>query len=239
MVSETNTPDPSGVPVLVVDDDPDVLGSLSRGLRLAGFQVATAEGGSVALRTMKERRPAALVLDVNMPDLDGVSVITALRALGDEIPICVLSARATVDDRITGLEAGADDYLTKPFELGELVARLHALLRRRANTVEPATAVVEHLRVDTASRRVWSDGHPVDLTRREFELLNTFAEHPGLVLSREQLLSQVWGYDFATETNVVDVFVGYLRRKLEAHDQPRIIQTVRGVGFVLRTESRR
>ncbi|GGF36021.1 DNA-binding response regulator [Williamsia phyllosphaerae] len=230
------------VSVLVVDDDPDVLNSLERGLRLAGFDVSTATGGAEALRSMTQRRPALLILDMNMPGLDGVGVVTALRALGDDIPVCVLSARTSVDDRIAGLEAGADDYLTKPFDLGELIARIKALLRRRPSPA-PETGrpdspddhlVFDHLRVDIPSRLVHSGEHAVDLTRREFELLVVLAEHPGMVLSRTQLLSQVWGYDFAADTNVVDVFIGYLRRKLEANDQPRIIQTVRGVGFVLR-----
>ncbi|MFI7669829.1 response regulator transcription factor [Nocardia sp. NPDC049526] len=223
--------------VLVVDDDEDVLASVERGLRLSGFQVRVARDGAEALRSVTEQAPDAVVLDMNMPLLDGAGVVTALRALGNEVPICVLSARASVDDRISGLESGADDYLTKPFVLAELVARIKALLRRRSDVPAPATPgaiAVGSLEVDVAGYRALLNGREIELTKREFELLSTLARNAGVVLSRERLLELVWGYDFAADTNVVDVFVGYLRRKLEVEGTPRLLHTVRGVGFVLR-----
>jgi DNA-binding response OmpR family regulator len=173
-----------------------------------------------------------------MPELDGVAVVTALRALGNDIPICVLSARDTVNDRIAGLEAGADDYLTKPFDLGELVARLHALLRRTSHAGQSSdTMSVGPLTIDTARRLVFVDGERVDLTKREFDLLAVLAENAGVVLSRQRLLELVWGYDFDVDTNVADVFISYLRRKLEREGLPRVIHTVRGIGYVLRDEA--
>ncbi|MFD4357872.1 response regulator transcription factor [Nocardia sp. NPDC058518] len=223
--------------VLVVDDDEDVLASVERGLRLSGFRVLVARDGGAALRAVAEQAPDAVVLDMNMPVLDGAGVVTALRAMGNDVPICVLSARASVDDRIAGLESGADDYLVKPFELAELVARIKALLRRRTDTPEPVTPgalTVGPLLVDVAGYRALLHGREIELTKREFELLSTLARNAGVVLTRERLLELVWGYDFIADTNVVDVFVGYLRRKLEIDDTPRILHTIRGVGFVLR-----
>ncbi|MGC0366447.1 two-component system response regulator PrrA [Rhodococcus sp. 27YEA15] len=224
--------------ILIVDDDAKVLASLERGLRLSGFETETATDGRSALSSVNNRCPAAVVLDVNMPGLDGVGVVTALRAIGNDVPICVLSARSSVGDRIAGLEAGADDYLTKPFELAELVARLRALLRRTTQTPpsieRPIT--VGPLTVDLPGHRVHIAGERVELTKREFDLLSVLAENVGTVLSRRQLLRLVWGYDFAADTNVVDVFVTYLRKKLEIDGAPRVIHTVRGVGFVLRAQ---
>ncbi|MCA2210038.1 response regulator transcription factor [Nocardia rosealba] len=223
--------------VLVVDDDEDVLASVERGLRLSGFQVLVARDGGAALRAVSEHAPDAVVLDMNMPVLDGAGVVTALRAMGNDVPICVLSARASVDDRIAGLESGADDYLVKPFELAELVARIRALLRRRTDTPDqaaPGAITVGPLQVDVAGYRALLHGREIELTKREFELLSTLARNAGVVLTRERLLELVWGYDFIADTNVVDVFVGYLRRKLEIDDTPRILHTIRGVGFVLR-----
>lgn len=219
--------------VLVVDDDPGVLRALERALRLEGFVVRTATGGDEALRSVADRPPRAIVLDMTMPGTDGLAVIRRLRADGDATPICVLSAREALEDRVEGLQAGADDYLVKPAQTPELVARLHALLRRAA----PAAGTVREvggLRVDRRRHRIWLDGDELDLTAREFALLACFADHAGQVLSRDQLLQLVWGYDFAVATNVVDVFVGYLRRKLEQGDRPRMLRTVRGEGYVLR-----
>ncbi|MBV6758763.1 response regulator transcription factor [Rhodococcus opacus] len=230
--------------VLVVDDDEDVRTSLERGLRLSGFTVLTAVDGADALRVVSEQRPDAMVLDMNMPVIDGTGVVTALRAMSNDIPICVLSARDTVDDRISGLESGADDYLVKPFVLAELIARIRAMLRRHGTTTaapadSPATPPIRigALEIRVSARRVFMAGEEVTLTKREFELLEVLARNVGIVLSRERLLELVWGYDFVADTNVVDVFVGYLRRKFEVGGQPRILHTVRGVGFVLREPS--
>jgi len=221
--------------VLVVDDDEDVRTSLERALRVSGFAVRSAADGISALRAVAELPPDCVVLDINMPGMDGVAVVTALRALGHEVPVCVLSARDTVDDRVAGLEAGADDYLVKPFALDELIARLRALLRRsppaRTSDTMPT---VGPLRIDTARRQVTVNEREIELTKREYELLLVLAENATIVLSRQRLLELVWGYDFAVDTNVVDVFVGYVRRKLEVDGVPRLLHTVRGVGFVLK-----
>jgi DNA-binding response OmpR family regulator len=219
--------------VLVVDDEAAIRDALRRGLTFEGFRVRTASGGWAAVQAVTRQEPDVLVLDVGMPDLDGVRVIRRLRGDGFDVPICVLSARREVEDRVAGLQAGADDYLVKPFHLDELVARLHALLRRRPeHTGAPLT--VGDLRLDPAGRAARRGTRDLVLTRREFDLLETFARHPGIVLSRPQLLSMVWGYDFEVDGNVVDVFVGYLRRKLEEGGEPRVLQTVRGIGFTLR-----
>jgi len=195
--------------------------------------VETAAGGREALDAVARRPPAVIVLDVTMPDLDGVSVVRRLRDDGVDVPVCILSARDDVDDRVAGLQAGADDYLVKPFAIAELTARLQALLRRRGAEA-PGPLVVGDLVIDPRRHVATRSGRDLDLTRREYELLEAFARHGGQVLSRDQLLRQVWGYNFDVETNVVDVFVGYLRRKLEAEGEPRMLHTVRGIGWRLK-----
>ncbi|MFM8560526.1 MAG: response regulator transcription factor [Solirubrobacterales bacterium] len=227
--------------ILVVDDEAPIREALERALRLEGFAVECAPGGRTALEAVARRPPAAIVLDVTMPDMNGRAVCARLRADGIRTPIMILSARDEVEDRVAGLQAGADDYLVKPFAVEELVARLQALLRRSAvengddGAGEPAgELVVGDLVVDPAGRTVTRGGRSVELTRREFELVEVFARNPGIVLERDRLLELVWGYDWAADTNVVDVFVSSLRRKLEADGEPRMIQPVRGVGFVLR-----
>ncbi|GAA0690288.1 response regulator transcription factor [Kitasatospora atroaurantiaca] len=220
--------------VLVADDDAAIRRSLERGLRLSGFTVLLAEDGPGALALLGGAAPDVLVLDVSMPGLTGIEVCRALRARGDETPVLMLSALDEVADRVAGLQAGADDYLVKPFALEELVLRLQALLRRR-----PAPPPADVLRagplvIDQATRQVHRDGVELRLTRREFELLVQLARNAGIVLSRDQLLDRVWGYDFEVRTDAVDTFVSYLRRKLEEGGRPRLIHTVRGVGFVLR-----
>ncbi|MPY35078.1 response regulator transcription factor [Streptomyces adustus] len=220
--------------VLVVDDDPAIRRSLERGLRLSGFSVRTADSGRAALDAVREAPPDLLVLDVSMPGTSGIEVCARLRADGQDLPVLMLSALDETADRIAGLQAGGDDYLVKPFALQELVLRLRALLRRRP----PAGEVlrVAGLVIDPAARTALRDGRSLELTRREFELLEVLARNAGLVLTRDQLLERVWGYDVDVRTDAVDTFVSYLRRKLEADGQRRLVHTVRGVGFVLRGE---
>jgi len=219
--------------VLVVEDDDAVRRAVRKGLELHGFDVTLAADAEEAQRALDARLFDVMVLDVGLPGLSGIELCRALRRRELDIPILVLSARDAVGDRVAGLEAGADDYLVKPFDLTELVARLNALLRR-AELRPNVTSVLRHgdLRIDTERRRVTVGDRAVDLTRREFDLLLAFATNPGVVLSRVRLLELVWGYDFDVDTNVVDVFVGYLRRKLTGAGLGPTISTVRGVGFV-------
>ncbi len=222
----------SGLTILIVDDDARLLRALERALRLEGFEVVTAAAAAPAQAALSEYRPALALVDIGLPDLDGVTLIRHTRAAGHDLPICVLSARTQVADRVLGLQAGADDYLTKPFALAELVARIQALLRRRPAPPQQMVEVGD-LRLDPAERRAWRGQRELQLTRREFDLLASLSREPGIVLTRQRLLELVWGYTFDVDTNVVDVFIGYLRRKLEAHGEPRILHTRRGLGFVL------
>ena len=218
--------------VLLVDDDATVRRSVAEGLQLEGFDVVPASGGRAALAAVETVTPAVVVLDLAMPDLDGLEVLKRLRGAHNDVPVCILSARDEVDDRVRGLEAGADDYVVKPFALEEVAARLHALLRRRpappAGRLEAGDIVV-----DPSAARATRGERDLELTRRELELLALFVRRPGEILTRREMHEEVWGYTFDPGTNVADVFVGYLRRKLEAAGEPRILHTVRGVGFVL------
>ncbi|MFD1544757.1 response regulator transcription factor [Nonomuraea guangzhouensis] len=218
--------------ILAVDDDQAILRSLRRGLRLEGFAVDTAETGRQALERVDDR-PDAIILDVSMPEMSGIEVCSRLRGAGSQVPVLMLSAMDEVADRKAGLAVGADDYVVKPFDLGELVLRLRALLRR-AGSAPGAVVRVGALVIEPEARRVTMRGRAVEVTRREFDLLEVLARNAGIVLSRSVLLERVWGYDFEVTGNAVDTFVGYLRRKLEADGEPRMLHTVRGVGFVLR-----
>ncbi len=224
---------PGGPTVLLVDDDRAIRRALATGLELEGFRVVPASGGRAALAAAEAVRPAVVLLDLGMPDLDGLEVLARLRAGGDDVPVCVLTARDEVDDRVRGLQAGADDYVVKPFALEEVAARLHALLRRRP-AGGAAVLRAGDLELDARTHRATRAGRDLELTPREFALLRLLMRHPGEVVDRARLHEEVWGYTFDPGTNVADVFVGYLRRKLEAGGEPRVLHTVRGVGFVLR-----
>jgi DNA-binding response OmpR family regulator len=218
--------------VLLVDDDAAIRRAVGAGLELEGFRVVRASGGRAALAAVAAVAPAVILLDLSMPDLDGLEVLRQLRASGDDVPVCVLSARDDVDDRVRGLQAGADDYVVKPFALEEVTARLQALLRRRPATPEAVLSVGD-IALDPRSHTALRGARDLGLTRREFELLHLLMRHPNEVLDRARLHEEVWGYTFDPGTNIADVFVGYLRRKLESGGEPRVLQTVRGVGFIL------
>ncbi|MCX5376948.1 response regulator transcription factor [Streptomyces sp. NBC_00091] len=227
--------------ILVVDDEPAVREALRRSLAFEGYAVATAVDGLDALDQAASYAPDLIVLDIQMPRMDGLTAARRLRASGSVTPVLMLTARDTVGDRVTGLDAGADDYLVKPFELDELFARVRALLRRSSYAAPAAGAEPDgdaltfgDLRMDLATREVTRGGRPVELTRTEFTLLEMFLAHPRQVLTREQILKTVWGFDFEPSSNSLDVYVMYLRRKTEAGGEPRLVHTVRGVGYVLR-----
>ena len=222
--------------ILVVDDDRAVRESLRRSLQFNGYTVELAGDGQQALDALGAQRPDAMVLDVMMPRLDGLEVCRRLRGTGDDLPILVLTARDAVYDRVAGLDAGADDYLPKPFALEELLARLRALLRRSSTEAPAGSAALAFadLSLDPGTREVSRGERRISLTRTEFTLLELFLRHPRQVLTRGRILEDVWGYDFPTSGNALEVYVGYLRRKTEAGGEPRLLHTVRGVGYVLR-----
>jgi len=227
----------------VVDDDPSVRDSLRRSLEFNGYEVSTADNGQLALEALDNVAPDAVILDVNMPVMDGLEACRQLRAAGHDLPVLMLTAREDVRDRVLGLDAGADDYLPKPFALEELLARLRALLRRtpsqpkdqdRSEQAASEVLAFEGLTLDLGTREVARDGRAVRLTRTEFALLAALMQRPRQVMTRAQILDEVWGYDFPTTANSLEVYVGYLRRKTEADGEPRLLHTVRGVGYVLR-----
>jgi two-component system response regulator MprA len=219
--------------VLVVDDEPALRDALRRALTLEGYEVDLAEDGIEGVTAAATRGPDAIVLDVLMPGLDGLEVCRRIRESGDRTPILMLTARDDVQDRVAGLDAGADDYLVKPFALEELNARLRALVRRSVGGDADVLRFAD-LALDTRTREVTRGDRPIELTRTEFSLLELFLLNPRQVLSRAQIFDRVWGYDFGPSTNALEVYIGYLRRKLEAGGEPRLIHTVRGVGYALR-----
>lgn len=226
--------------ILIVDDEPAVREALQRSLAFEGYETEVAVDGADALEKATAYQPDLVVLDIQMPRMDGLTAARRMRGAGTTTPILMLTARDTVGDRVTGLDAGADDYLVKPFELDELFARIRALLRRSSYVAtavgapETEALAFADLRMDLTTREVTRGGRPVELTRTEFTLLEMFLAHPRQVLTREQILKAVWGFDFEPSSNSLDVYVMYLRRKTEANGEPRLVHTVRGVGYVLR-----
>jgi two-component system response regulator MprA len=219
---------------LVVDDEPAVRESLRRALELEGYEIELAADGKEALyRLESEVEPEAVILDVLMPGLDGLEVCRRIRSSGRKVPVLMLTARTEVEDRVAGLDAGADDYVVKPFALEELLARLRALLRRTSDEANGPLRFAD-LELDPSTREVRRDGRAIELTRTEFSLLELFMRNPRQVLTRSIIFERVWGYDFGFASNSLDVYIGYLRRKTEAGGEPRLIQTVRGVGYALR-----
>ena len=220
----------------MVDDEPAVLDAVDRALRLEGYDTELATDGREALDALAAGAPDALVLDLLMPRVDGLEVCRRLRAAGDRTPVLVLTARASVSDRVRGLDAGADDYLVKPFALEELLARLRALLRRGRGAAEQELLRFADIELRPLEHTVRRGRRAVELTRTEFLLLELFLHHPRQVLTRSQIFERVWGYDFGESSNSLEVYVSYLRRKLEAAGEARLLQTVRGVGYVLREQ---
>ena len=218
--------------ILVVDDDPEIVSFVRRGLAYEGYKVDTAADGSEALAKAREKEPDLVILDIMMPGIDGLEVSKRLRQ-GSNVPILMLTAKGTVADKVTGLESGADDYLVKPFAFDELLARVRALLRRHQPR-EEETLRFSDLSLNTATREVRRGNDPIELTAQEFDLLELFIRHPRQVLKRDLIYERVWGYDFEGESNVIEVYIRYLRSKLEVRDKPRLIHTVRGVGYVMK-----
>jgi two-component system response regulator MprA len=221
--------------ILIIEDEPEIAGYLRRGLVLEGFQVTVAPDGPAGLAADRETPHDLVVLDLMLPGIDGLEVARRLRAASD-IPIIILTARDAVADRVRGLETGADDYLVKPFAFEELLARIRVQLRRRQAGAQSEVLRFGNLTLDTAARELRVGERRVELTAKEYELLELFMRHPNQVLTREVIYDRVWGYDFGGESNIIEVYVRYLRQKLEASGEARVIQTVRGAGYILRDE---
>jgi two-component system, OmpR family, response regulator MprA len=220
--------------VMVVDDKPTLRESIRRALTLEGFEVDTSADGIEALEAIGRTRPSLVILDVLMPGMSGLEVCRQLRMSGDRVPILLLTVRDNVSDRVAGLDAGADDYLVKPFALEELMARVRALIRRSSSESDGPASEFGSIRLDPTTRQAWSGERQMELTRTEFDLLALFLNHPRQVLTREVVMDRVWGFDPGPGSNTLAVYVGYLRKKLEEHGEPRLIHTVRGIGYVLR-----
>ena len=226
--------------MLVADDDPAVRGAVERALRLEGYEVISAADGGAALELLRNGAPDVLVLDIGMPVLDGLTVCRVVRSEGNRVPILMLTARAGTADRVEGLDAGADDYLVKPFALEELLARLRALLRRLGDLPDNEAApdddvlTVADLRLDPAARRVWRADEPVDLSKTEFDLLELLMRNAGIVLEHSTIYDRIWGYDFGPDSKNLAVYIGYLRRKVDRGHEVPLLHTVRGVGYTLR-----
>ena len=224
--------------ILLVEDDPGVRDAVSRALRGAGYDLRAAGDGPQALDVVREGAVDAIVLDLGLPTMDGLEVMRKLRADGRRIPVLALTARASIEDRVAGLDAGADDYLAKPFALDELLARMRALMRRSSirESEQGDRLVAGDIVIDPRTMEVYRGDRKIELTRTEYQLLELFVRNPRAVLTRTAIFEHVWGYDFGPESNSLDVYIGYLRRKLEAGAEPRVIHTVRGVGYALRPE---
>jgi two-component system response regulator MprA len=227
--------------ILVVEDDPAISSMLRRGLRLEGYAVDVEGTGGGAIEAFFNDKPSLVVLDIMLPGTSGIEVCRTLRKSGSDVPILMLTARDEISDRVAGLDAGADDYLVKPFAFPELLARIRALLRRQERLGAPdqvaETLVVDNLRLDTGSRFAFRGARQIELTTREFDLLHLFMRNPNQVLSRNTIMDRVWGYDFPGESNVLEVYISNLRRHLEADGEPRILMTVRGAGYALRPDN--
>ncbi|MGA9398933.1 MAG: response regulator transcription factor [Anaerolineaceae bacterium] len=221
--------------ILIIEDDEAILKVLHRVLSYEGYEIFKALNGQQGLNSARENHPDLVILDIMLPGMDGLEVCRRLR-LGGTIPILMLTAKDTIQDRVTGLDAGADDYLVKPFEVDELLARLRALLRRTQSDRQPILNFAD-LTLDTNTRQAYRKGREINLTATEYDLIELFLHHPRQVLTREVIFDRVWGYDFGGESNVLDVYIRYLRQKLEEGGEPRLIFTVRGVGYVLREQS--
>ena len=222
--------------ILVVEDDPKIASFVIKGLRQSGFAVDAAADGEEGLALARASKPDVAVIDIMLPKLDGLSLIRRLRQDGVQLPVLILSARATVDDRVEGLQAGGDDYLTKPFAFSELLARVQALLRRASNVAEPTRLVVGDLAMDLLTREVIREGRRIELQAREFSLLEYLMRHPGRAVTKTLILEHVWDFNFDPQTNVVDVLVHRLRAKVDKEFDRKMIHTIRGVGYVLRAD---